>query len=355
MKQNKAAKRFLHKKNSFAVIISTSILAMSLTAGTCGTFAWFTYATRARVEYEGVSAGSGSLEIGFAPSSPLENYANYDLTKEVIDDGREIYWSNTKEISASTLKYFLSYYGYASEKMNPVSSGSYHKGDSNFSLYHAPMYVGETQPSTASKKSYVYLPFVFRFEDELEKGKYLPDMDIYLVKANFLSETSIHNSIRIFSSNSEANYLINPTKLSDGKTNVGGVLDLDGDGYFDTYEENNSIYEHMYGEFKTEKVHNDLPEEHDSDVPEGERTTFVARHKRGTYAIDQEKSIPETADYEGFSAFKNGFCPIAETKSSSSNYAFVDLTIYIEGWDLSVIQAEVDNPFTMELKFEVKI
>ncbi|MCQ2793646.1 MAG: hypothetical protein MJ221_04500 [Bacilli bacterium] len=355
MKQNKAAKRFLHKKNSFAVIISTSILAMSLTAGTCGTFAWFTYATRARVEYEGVSIGTGSLQAGFMPGIELTNYTNYDLSREVLETGEVIYWANNHEITPVTLDYILSSLGYATTEMNPVSSGSYHFGDSDFSLYGAPVRAGDVMPGPARKESYIYLPLVFRYESDIEPGVYLPDIDIYLPKANVFSGTKIHKSIRIHTESQEKIHLINPTNDLGGSTKVGGVLDLNKDGYFDTYEENNAVYEHMYGEFKTGKIHKDLPEEHDSDVPESERTTFVARHKQGTYAIDTIKSIPETADFEGMMNFKNYITPICTTNIETHNYAYVDFTAFIEGWDLSVIEAEKGNPFNMELKFGVEL
>ncbi len=355
MKQkNKVARKSLLKKNNLAIIISSSILAMSLTAGTCGTFAWFTYATRAYVNYEGVTIGSGSLEVGFAPEYAFVNYANYGLHKETTESGKEIYWSDTKEITSETMQYVLESMGYATTSMNPVSSGSYYYGDTDFSLYSAPK-LCEAMPGPADHKMYIFLPLVFRYEDEIDPGVYLSGFNVYLTKADVKSETSIHNSIRIHTFSNEVDHLMNPTSNVDGSTIVGGVLDLNGDGYYDTYELSDENYEVLYGEFEGEGKHKDTPEEHDSDVPETERTTFKARHKAETYAIDAVKSTPDTADYEGMSKFKNMITPIGVTNSETDNYAYVDFTGFIEGWDLSVIEAEKDNPFEMELKFEVEL
>ena len=64
---------------------------MSLTASTCGTFAWFTYATRAYAYYHGVSIGSGTLQLGFLSEASLDNYLDYGLEKETVDN-KDIYW-----------------------------------------------------------------------------------------------------------------------------------------------------------------------------------------------------------------------------------------------------------------------
>ncbi len=350
MKQTNQAKKHL-KKNSLIACLSTTILALSLTAGTCGTFAWFTYATRTYVEYEGVTIGmGGSIQLGFDPHLDLTNYANYGLEREEYE-GRYLYWSNG-DADENTLNYILSSMGYATDKMSPVSSGSYSYGDSDFSLHRAPRLYEAIQPE-AEKKEYIFLPMVFRVTGDLEPDTYVPNQSIYLLTANVKSEENIRKSIRIHTSNADSTHLINPTIETDGSIKVGGALDLNGDGYYDTYDENINVYEFMYGEYEGDKVHKNTPEAQDSDVPESERTTFLARHKMGTYAVDDTLSTPKTADYEGFRKFAKKQTPIAKTNEETSNYAFVDLTAFIEGWDLSVIEAEKGNQFSLELKFGI--
>lgn len=356
MKRKRAVKKFLSRKSNFAVIISSSILAMSLTAGTCGTFAWFTYATRAYVNYDGVTIGCSSLEIGFMPGIQLTNYANYNLTKEERDIGVDIYWSTKREITPQTIEYILSSMGYATNEMNPVTSGAYHYGDTEFTLLHAPRTVNDVTRLLANKESYIYLPLVFRCMDEIEDdSSYLPNKNIFLTDAEVESDYNIRQSIRIFASQGDTTHLINPTQREDGSTIVGGTLDLDRDGYYDTYQSDFSRYETLYGDFKTEKVHKDSPETKDSDVPESERTTFTARHKAGTFAVDSELTKADTADYEGFAKYKNCVTPVAKTNANTDNYAYLFMSVYIEGWDLSVIDSEKDNPFNLNLRFEVEL
>ena len=361
MKQTRQAKKPLqnnnsHLKNRFIAALSASILAMSLTASTCGTFAWFTYATRAGVIFDGVTIGAGTLQVGFVSKYKLPSYETYYLEEDLSIANKYIYWVNGN-MNSSMINYVLSQNGYATTTMNAVSSGFYAKGDSDFSLYSAPAMNVNSVDIEASKRSYVHLELVFRYEDDLEPGIYIPDTDIYLSGANVTSLTNIHNAVRIFSSDINGNkyHLINPTQDDDGSNKVGGILDLDGDGYFDSHESGGDAFETFYGEFEGDPVYQNSPLESDSSLPEEERTTFDSRHRAGVFAANMNQTTPKKAEYEGFSKFKNKQTSVSVTDSKHNNYAYLNLDIFLEGWDFAVIEAEKNNPFNLDLKFEVVI
>lgn len=341
-------------KNSIAALVTASIFTFALAGTTCGTFAWFMYASRASAIFNGVTIGAGELEFGILSDTLLPSYDENQLVEDTSIDGKIIYWFKNHEAASDVINYIIGLNGSATNKMIPVTSGKYSPGDS-FNLYNSP---NMTSSNIAQKYTYVSLPLVFRYEDDIEIGKYLPDIDIYLTKASVKSVedgSEIHRSIRIHTdSNAGLNHLINPSQNEDGSTKVGGVLDLNSDGFYDEYQKDDKTYEYIYGEVENE-VHKDSPEATDSVVPENERTTFHAQHRAGTYAVNEEETIAKVAEYEGFYGFRNKRKSVTRTNANKNNYAYLDMTIYCEGWDLRVIDAEKGNPFSLDLEFKVVI
>lgn len=344
-------------KNSIAALVTASIFTFALAGTTCGTFAWFMYASRASATFNGVTIGAGELEVGIVSEVEVSDYANYGLTEDTSIPGQRIYWFGTGEMPSETLNHVISLNGSGTNELLPVTSRSYSSGD-EFKLYKSPN-VGSLIPSkVAPTNQYVYLPLVFRYQDTIEPGVYLPDMDIYMPKAHLTSTedgSEIHRSMRIYSDNkSGMTHLINPSENQDGSTIVGGALDLDADGFYDVYNQSGNNYEIIYGEVENE-VHKDSPEATDSVVPENERTTFHAQHRAGTYAVNEDETIAKVAEYEGFYGFRNKRKSVTRTNANTNNYAYLDMTIYCEGWDLRVIDAEKGNPFSLDLEFKVVI
>lgn len=323
---------------------------MSLTASTCGTFAWFTYATRAYAYYHGVSIGSGTLQLGFLSEVSLDDYLDYGLEKETVDN-KDIYWVDG-DADASTINYVLAKNGYATNSLVPVTSGSYASGD-EFSLYQAPKHNQKQDENKALKNTYLSLSLVFRYIDDIDLVA-IPDIDIYLSRADLRSETNIDKAVRIFTTSDE-DHLICPAVENDGEINVGGNLDLDGDGYYDHYtDEEGKQYEVAYGEFE-HLQYEDSPSGGSENVNENERTTFLANHALGVYPLDESNSLSKVAQFEGITKFKRRSQAITKTNSLTQNYAYVDITIFVEGWDLSVIDEEKGSMFALDLEFGVNV
>lgn len=341
-----------HLSNKITAAVAASILSIALTGTACGTFAWFMYGARTRVtEYEGTSIGVGNLEVGIFSEEDLPEAQERGLKQDSSDP--TLYWFEGHEMPASTINYVLATNGYATTELFPVTTRKYASGDS-FNLFSSPRMKSDVDP-TASKLGRVYLPLVFRYMDIIEE-EYIANEDIYLsrVELEALSPNSeIHRAVRLYTDNKEGNtHLINPSSPEDGVTDVGGALDLNGDGYYDVdeNEEDGQLYEHIYGQVK-EYEYRATKETDDTPYPGG--TTFDAGHKEDTYVLDS--CVPEVASYEGMYNFRNMRSEVTTTNPLDNNYARLDLSIFVEGWDRHVIDSEIEMPFNINLQFETKI
>lgn len=344
-----------HLSNKLSATVAASILAIALTGVTCGTFAWFTYETRAKIdEFQGVTIGFGELELGFRSEVDLPSYIalEHHLIKDTSNPNETIYWFDGHNAGPETLRYILEANGYATDTLHPVTTSKYSTGD-DLTLFSAPRAFANINES-AKKEDYIYLPLVFRYRDILEdEPTYISNENIYLSNVTFNNQnvgSHIHEAVRIFTNDKEdSKHLITPFASEDGSTNVGGALDLNKDGYYDLDFEEGIPHEHIYGQVTQEPTYKYWTE--DSNVPLEQRTTFTARHKENTYGV--EHCVPEVAENEGFYNFRNKHEWVTTTNPETNNYAYLDLSIFVEGWDRNVIDSQKDLPFSMELKFEV--
>ncbi|MCR5332764.1 MAG: hypothetical protein K6E11_01930 [Bacilli bacterium] len=340
-----------HLSNKLSATLAASILAVALTGVTCGTFAWFTYETRAKIEeFQGITIGVGDLQVGILSEAYLDRAEEYGLIRDESNPNETIYWFDGHTMENETINYVLSSNGYATNALHPVTSRKYVTGDP-LTLYAAPDFKPE-EDAKASKDGRIFLPLVFKYEDIIDDSL-ISNENIFLsdVKLSTPSSDSyIHRAVRVHTDNKNNNrHLINPTTSEDGSTGVGGVLDLNKDGFYDTEVTGSDLREHVYGQaefqYKTEV------ETEDTFVPIEQRTTFKAGHLAGAYSL--ESCTPEKAEYEGFYGFRNKRKWVATTNPETNNYAYLDLSVFVEGWDEHVIDSERDLPFSMELKFEV--
>ena len=348
--------------------ISLAIFFNILLAGSvCGTFAWYTYATRTGFDkqYHGVTIGdTGELEVGVLSLIELPNYIDYNLTEDkttLADENKIIYWCENI-IEPTTLNYILYNNGSATNTMIPVTTGSNDiLNPDDFHLFEAPKPLHDyslDNSSYADSNNYVYLPLVFRFkdfDDDLNEY-YVSEKEIYFTKCDV--ETSqdspgkeVYKAIRLFAHNEANGFIINPTAGENGNDSVGGILDLNNDGFYD-YD--SSGYEHVYGESES-FAFNSVVTQNDGTLPSNERTTFVANHKKGKFALNEETYIPKVVSYNCMKSFSNKSEPITVTDENYHNLAVLDLYVYAEGWDLHIIDEEDGSGFNMELKFEVSI
>lgn len=329
-------------------------MSIALTGITCGSFAWFAYNTRAKIEeFKGVTIGISELEMGIISEVELNDAETYHLIKDDSYPDQIIYWLDGHTMETETLRYVLSANGYATDTLHPTTTKKFAK-NSDFELYSAPNFYHPEQ-DLADKEDFIKLSLVFRSEDIIDET-YIVDENIYLsqVKLNTPSYgDNIHESIRIYTNNHLTyKHLINPSSSDDGATEVGGTLDLNGDGFYDADSTDDARFERIYGQVK-ESNYKASPESDDTIIYPDQRTTFNAGHKAGVYALDT--CIPETADFEGMYEFRNKRKPVTTTNSLTDNLAYLDLSIFVEGWDYSVIDSQIDVPFSMDLKFETVI
>ena len=178
-------------------------------------------------------------------------------------------------------------------------------------------------------------------------------------------------------------FIFNPSAENEGDTRVGGLLNLSRDAYFD-FDDNGEI---IYGEYDPAalllKTDNGYTGSDDKlwDVngtnyrDENEdliATTFTAKHKQGARYYTDFTSQPADAlfghahylsineiaplrDSYDYITNQNPNKPtsICKTADASDNYlARVNLTVYLEGWDFSVIDQEESHGFDLGLTFE---
>lgn len=392
--QEKPAKNLLTRirnltpKNRFAAVISSSILSLALAATTCGTFAWFTYASNVYIdEYKGVSIGALNLDMGYVSHYEFDEASVYGVHEiQKTHDGDYIYWFN-EGISLEALHKLIALNGYAYTELYPVTTGSYSKLHDDFSLLRAPTSLGNYSRDTKALSSqYTHMPLVFRVADQLEPGKFLNDFDIYMSIADVKSDYDIKESFRIHTDNhadgdEKMKHLINVDDSieEDGFDDVGGVLDLNGDGFYDTREDPDTgkVTETYYGEFEnaegyssSDVYYKNSPRSSDSEQV-GDHTTFNAKHRAGSYEVDDSITRPLRAEYESVKKFENETTPVTRTKSYqvysindnqdvlvNEYLAFLDVTIFIEGWDLKCVDPEIagqERPYELSLSFEVLI
>ena len=349
---------------TFGLAIFINVL---LAGSVCGTFAWYTYATRTgfQEEYHGTTVGDlGSLQAGIVSDIQLPDYLNYELAEDDVtlaSEGKYIYWCR-EVIKAETINYVLTNNGSATTRLSPVTSASFDDFDNpdSFQLYRAPLInsnysVGNTN-DYAARSSYVYIPFVFRYEDDINPGNYLPNREIRLSECNVSTMMDgdgkeLYKAVRLYANNGEHGYIINPTSEQDGTNNVGGILDLDHSGFYD-YDGN--LKEVVYGE-SVSTSYLDEPTEADGTLPQEDITSFVSNHKHGVFALDEDTFEPKKVSYHRLSKFTDNEIAITTTDANFYNMARLDLTIYIEGWDLHVVDNEKDSGFNIDFSFEIEL
>ena len=212
----------------------------------------------------------------------------------------------------------------------------------------------------------------YNFRIIKQSGGFATNSNIWLTDA--VAETqgseNINEAVRVYFESTVAKYVLNPSseETSAGETKVAGLLDLNNDGYYDYNP--STMQELVYGDYASGAVTYDTTALSDDSAltnvngveDTSRRTTFYAKHKKGVYVAnisdsDKKVSVYETlatispaVDASGyFSAGK----PVTKTSSNSYGLAFLDATIYLEGWDHSVVDQAINEHFNLGLRFEI--
>ena len=198
----------------------------------------------------------------------------------------------------------------------------------------------------------------------------------------------IHNSIRLYIDRTNGgNYILNPSSSSDGRTKCAGVLNLTGgragNQHYDYDNDPSSptfMKEYLYGDYEWKEGKNwenslSEPLAQTSGLVDTNHTgntsvetTFTSRHYKGVEYFDDLDSciIPHYAEYLGTSTVfpqKNlatgnleSNYAVCKTGTAAAHYlGLFKMKIYLEGWDYSVVDSQLQNKFYLGLQFEINI
>ena len=282
----------------------------------------------------------------------------------------------------------LSVNGFASNYLIPVTSGSYQPGDS-FSLKKAPR-AGSSDIKNnvpATDDLYANFQFVFRIPKGASSNitDYVGNREIWLTDAkarrSSSAEGDVFQSIRIYVDrlgSYTSDFIFNPSASEAGATKVGGLLDLGRDRSYDYDSDLNEI---IYGEYdesiapskRATNFHDGTSSEEPIDVNDSGLegfNTFNSRHKEGVNYYTKEALSEcgiKTAQYYSLNDIKpdrnavtgelsnptGNVVSICKTDATDNYLGRVNMMVYLEGWDFSVIDNEVGHLFDLGLTFEI--
>lgn len=374
------------KKLSLRIGLLAGITSLALLASTAGSLAWYAFSRTVYLSFVGTSVATSSLlNVGLVetsegePSFSADDLVTYNLEREEATEGTEtkvVYWSKSRSgISLLALRHYLEKTDYAVDKLHPVTTGSMDAlNDTDpFKLFRSPE-VSETEFNhEALKGAYSVLPLAFRVisgDDE-----YVANRNVWLTSAVVSAEHDVDSSVRMYIEGAN-NVLVKPADAENhiGETKVGGVLSIGPGEYYDFGSDKK---EYCYGEFEVDKdsITYSALEESEYDVLDNingvsdtsQITTFYAKHYPGTLVPDIESAVPKVQEHYGVGKIKpsvnaeGGFyvdsengngVPIATT-TADSKIGFATFTIFVEGWDHSIIDQNAGYSFNLSLNFEI--
>ena len=377
------------KKSSLSLAILGIGTIVSFAGALSSTLAWFAYSTNVNVQMKGTAVSeTEQLQVGLKTDITFSNemMEEYNLVSVTENSEKYIFAAPGAGFDSSLINYYLSHEGYASNTLIPVTSKKYDNGD-NLSLKCAPQ-AGQPQLTIdAPHDQYAKIPFAFRVvrTDRAGNHTYVTNQSIWISNAKAIADngaTQIYKAVRVHFSGKKFNasnelvdnkFIFNPSASASAQryTNVAGLLNLNNDDYYD-------LYDGSYGINGTEIVYGDydgtLPTtthiDSDSAIADvngtgntSSVTTFTAKHLGGNFVYTSLEGItPHKANFKTLSDIKpttdsNGFLTGGEvlTVTSNTTNAIADLeaTVYIEGWDHSVINEEAEHKFFLGMTFEI--
>ncbi len=364
----------------------------SLVGSVSGSLAWYAYSTRASLSYTGTSVErTAQLQIGVVSPAAISYAANEMVEDTSITDANNNHYYFAplgSGVTTTILNKYLTANGYASDYLIPVTSGSYDSGDS-FSLKKAPKEgtVDNKNNVPATDDLYANLQFVFRIPKNAYSNvtDYIADREIWLTHAVSKRSTSqdgdVFKAIRVYIDrlgSYTSDFILNPSATAQGETKVGGLLDLGRDR---SYDYDSSLNEIIYGEYdesiapsKIASNYQATPgDENPTDENESGFTgfnTFNSRHKTGVNYYTKEALAEcgiKTAKYlslddiapvrdsvSGALSNPTGkIVSVCKTDAADNYLGRVNMAIYLEGWDFTVVDAEVGHLFDLGLTFEI--
>ena len=379
--------------NKFRVLMSAlAITTVASFAGAIsGSIAWFAYSTRATLSYQGTSVeNTVLLQVGLVcdtqywstPEELEQIKEDYGLVYEYVK-GKHIYFGKGGGgLKSDAINAYLAKTGYAINELEPITSSKYTMdilgAPGNYlNLYKAPTYSKfrkNSENGAAEIAQYSRIRFAFRVLHGDGSGN--PNQKIWLThsvaEASTVDDGNISQAIRVFFDGTESSgkrFIYNPSKTESGYVNVAGLLNLDKDNEY--YDSDSTGVEGIYGDYTGVSLlptyiadDTGLVDMNDTGT-RATHTTFYAKHQGAHTVYNYDKTTflngikPDKAEYLGLNDiapntdFSTGLS-LCTTSNDEDAVGFLDIKIWIEGWDHSVIDEEINHKFNLGLQFEIQ-
>ncbi len=363
---------------------------VSIGGAISSTLAWYAYATRATLLYSGTSVyDNGQLQIGVKNDTQILALKNDGMIEEQ-KNGSYYYFAPAGEgLSSDRLNMYLSARGYATNELIPVTSGEFNPADNShntFALKQSPNNDTHSHVVAATEAHYSKITFAFRTFRTNNQGEreFVAGQELWLThaqtRASALSSGNVAKAMRMYIDRDVTEYganngfIFNPSSTIAGETKVGGLLNLGNDQYYD-FDDNGEI---VYGEYEIADgidsgIINNQYTGADSIVDingsgSNKADTFTAKHSpyAPAYYQNLNKLNIKTAKFEGVNSIKPSKAAdgtlsnpsgkkVSVCKTGGESVGYIgefDATIYLEGWDFSVIDEEQLHKFDFQLRFE---
>ena len=392
-------------KNKFKlnklIPVGIGLLTFSAFVGSVsGSLAWWAYSTRTSVSYQGTSVStSEQLQIGLKllkakfDAGEINELKALGLSEDAglaNDTYRYFFAKAGGGMSSEIIKKYLEYEGtYAVDELQPVTSREYVEGN-DLTLYENVMTGVYVNTANALTTKYVYLPFTFRILKLNAAGTddlYAEGRKIYVSKAVAETPTAgvsdVQNALRVHFNNGTASeqFILNAgdTETTDASlmyTPVAGALDLDDDGVYDAAAGQEVIYGDYTGTATNTFVQNTDPTKlaningieglSDADLSNLENSsTFLAMHGKGNTCFTDYSGLTfKKAYYKTLASVKpndnhavlTGGRVLTTTAGTSGNFiAELGTTIWLEGWDHSLVDKAQSQKFNLGLQFQIDL
>lgn len=362
------------RKVTLGLITLLSTTAVGIFATTAGTLAWYVYSRSSGFSFVGTSvAKSVLLNVGIVDDNHYltdEQVAQYDLKRESHDGHSIVFTQQSSGLDYRVIKDYLFMTEFNSSMLFPVTTKARTLNDnSSLTLYKAPDFADTSISTVAKTTDYVKIPFAFRVDN---KDGSIVNTDVWITDSTIrASGKNIDKAVRVFVENDQRRFLFKPADatLSTGSTNVGGLLDLNRDGFYDFDGDDKEMY---YGQYTGTLTHNGRydvdPEEASYDNVNGvsylHESTFYAKHLKNIYTANLSDLSPQVAEYHTLGTVKpmvdsqgNYYAGARGIKVCSTDGAtgvgYATFTIFIEGWDHVVIDEAAGYSFSLNLRFEM--
>ena len=381
-----------YKRSTWFLAGFSLLTILSLAGATTGTLAWYAYVTRASMSYIGTSvAKTEQLQIGIRDDGVTKQISDGIISAYGYErDSDNIVWApegtgfNAEVISEyvkNVNKEITTKEGTYANSLSPVTTKQRALNSKDIlTLYDPPMAGNPVLERNARSGSYMELPFAFRIIDN--NGNYLGDKSIWITDALAKMKTSgktITNALRMFiddptDTSHDRRFILNPSSDANGYTLLAGCLDLNSDGYYDTYPATageNAGKEILYGSgcysgtptYGSPRAAATTVIDDINHTGHTEETTFTAMHMVDSRSITNYDSLVfDKAYYYGKTAARptpngttglfEGGLPVTYV-DDTTKVGFTNLTIYLEGWDHSVIDQEAEYQFNLGITFEI--